>query len=160
MKIFSVFFIIILFLAAVQAQNKLSQKDIESIRQIEKNFETAWLKNDEKGVLDLFWADAILYPNGNTIKGIEGIKKFWFSPSDSVHTLSKYEIKLEDVYGEKNLAYSIGVHDIAWTAVTKGKNDARKFTATRYFVAIYTKRGNQWKIYKRHWSGKLQEVKE
>jgi uncharacterized protein (TIGR02246 family) len=159
MKIFSLILAVGLLFVSIQAQNKLSPKDIESIRQIEKNFETAWLKNDEKGVLALFWDDAILYPNGNTIKGIEGIRKFWFSPSDSVHVLSKYEIKLEDIYGEKNLAYSIGVHDIAWTAVTKGKDDARKFTATRYFVAIYTRRNGQWKIYKRHWSGKLQEVK-
>ncbi len=159
MKTFSVILVIGLLFFSAQAQNKLSNKDIEAIKQIEKNFESAWLKNDEKGVLALFWDDAILYPNGNTIKGIEAIKKFWFSPSDSVHTLSKYEIKLEDIYGEKNLAYSIGVHDIAWTATTKGQNDVRKFVATRYFVAIYVKRNNQWKIYKRHWSGKLQEVK-
>ncbi len=127
---------------------------------IEKNFEAAWLKNDESAVLSLFWDDAMLYPNGNTIKGIAGLKKFWFSPSDSVHTLSEYEIKIEDVYGEKNLAYSIGVHDMAWTATSKGKPDLQKFIATRYFVAIYVRRNGPWKIYKRHWSGKLQEIKE
>lgn len=160
MRVLSLFLTLRLFFVSIQAQNKLSAKDIEAIRQVEKNFESAWLKNDEKGVLALFWDDATLYPNGNTIKGIEAIKKFWFSPSDSIHTLSKYEIKLEDIYGEKNLAYAIGVHDIAWTATTKGKNDARKFVATRYFVSIYVKRNNQWKIHKRHWSGKLQEIKE
>ncbi|NJM53525.1 MAG: nuclear transport factor 2 family protein [Blastocatellia bacterium] len=121
MRVLSLFLTLGLFFVSIQAQNKLAAKDTEAIKQIEKNFESAWLKNDEKSVLALFWDDATLYPNGNTIKGIEGIKKFWFSPSDSIHTLSKYEIKLEDIYGERNLAYAIGVHDIAWTATTKGK---------------------------------------
>jgi uncharacterized protein (TIGR02246 family) len=160
MKILSVFLVIGLFFISVQAQNKLSNKDLEAIKQIEKNFESAFLKNDQKEALSLFWEDAMIYPNGNTFKGISAIKTFFFPPSDTVtHTLSKYEIKLEEIYGEKNLAYSIGTHDIAWTATTKEKSDVQKFTATRYFMAVYTKRDNQWKIYKRHWSGKLQEVK-
>lgn len=70
-------------------------------------------------------------------------KNVFFPLSDAtVHTLSKYEIKLEEIYGEKNLAYSIGTHDIAWTATTTGKPD-QKFIATRYFMAVYIKRNNQ-----------------
>ena len=159
MKILSLFLAIGLLFVSAQAQNKLSNKDIETIKQIEKNFESAFLKNDEKAALSLFWNDATIYPNANTFKGLEAIKTYFFPPSDlTVHALSKYEIKLEEIYGEKNLAYSVGTHDIAWTATTTGKPD-QKFIATRYFMAVYVKRNNQWKIFKRHWSGKLQEVK-
>jgi ketosteroid isomerase-like protein len=142
------------------AQTKLSNKDIESIKQVEKNFEIAWLKNDEKAVLSSFWEDATLYPNGNKpINGIAEIKKFWFTPSDTVDTLSKYDIKIEELYGEKNMAVGIATNDIAWTSETKGKPEVRRFTALRSMMVIYLKRNNQWKIFKRHWSGKLQEVK-
>jgi uncharacterized protein (TIGR02246 family) len=144
----------------IHTQPKLSNKDIEAIKQVEKNFEAAWLKNDEKVVLSSFWEDATLYPNGNKpINGVAEIKKFWFTPSDTVDTLSKYDIKIEELYGEKNMAVGIATNDIAWAAVTKGKTEVRQFTAFRSMMVVYLKRNNQWKIFKRHWSGKLQEVK-
>ena len=55
MKNFSLILFIGLLFVSIQAQNKLSSKDLEAIKQIEKNFEAAWLKNDEKGVFSVSW---------------------------------------------------------------------------------------------------------
>ena len=48
MKFLNLFFVIGLLFAAIQAQNKLSNKDIEAIKKIDETYRTAWLKNDEK----------------------------------------------------------------------------------------------------------------
>lgn len=44
MKILGLFLTIGLFFVSAQAQNKLSNKDIEAIKQIEKHFESAFQK--------------------------------------------------------------------------------------------------------------------
>ena len=54
MRILSTIFMLGLLFVSVQAQNKLSNKDIEVIKQIEETYRTAWLKNDEKTILSLF----------------------------------------------------------------------------------------------------------
>lgn len=102
MKLLSLFFTISLIFVSIQAQNKLSNKDIKAIKQIEETYRTAWLKNDEKTILSLFTDDAMLYPNGNTpVKGKDEMRKFWFVPSDTITTINTYETKIEEIYGEK-----------------------------------------------------------
>lgn len=154
--------VILLFCLAIQiySQGNLSEKDLNSIKMIEKDFANAWLENNEKGVLSLFWDDAMLYANGRKpVKGIAEIKRVWFTTSNRVHKLTKYDTKLDEVYGNKNLAYAIGTNQIEWDSMEKGKPEVRKFTAERHFMAIYVKRKGKWKILRRHWNGKLKEVK-
>ncbi len=160
-KIISMLIILLLFGSAnIHSQGKLSEKDVKNIEKIEQDFAKAWINNDEKGVLSLFWDDAMLYANGRKpVKGIAEIKRVWFTPSDRIHTLTKYNTKLDEVYGDRNLAYAIGTNQIEWDSKEKGKPEVRKFTAERHFLAIYVKRNKQWKILRRHWNGKLKEVK-
>lgn len=102
---FSKISVLVLFLICcfptAYAQNKLSNKDIEVIKKIEETYRTAWLKNDEKTILALFWEDGMLYPNGNTIKGIEGMRKIRFAPSDTITSINTYQTKIDEIYGEK-----------------------------------------------------------
>ena len=107
-----------------------------------------------------FWADAMIYPNGRAaVKGIAEIKKVWFTPSERITKLTKYDTTLEEIYGRKNLAFAVGSNEIAWTSKNKDETEVRRFSAKRNFMAIYEKRNNRWKILRRHWSGKLQEIK-
>ena len=146
--------------AEIYPQKTLSEKDTEAIRQIEESFSEAWLKNDEQGVLSLFWDDAMLYPNGrDAVRGTAGIKKVWFTPSERITILSQYDTTLEEIYGRKNLAFAVGSNEIVWTSKNKDESDSRRFAATRHFMAIYEKRDKKWKILRRHWSGKLREIK-
>lgn len=159
----TIFCLTVFFLAfgntEIYSQGKLSQNDIIAVKKIEKDFTTAWLNKDENGVLDLFWDDAMLYANGRKpVKGIAEIKRVWFTPSETIHTLTRYDTELDEVYGDNNLAYAIGKNDMAWDSQKKGKDEIRKFTAERHFLAIYVKRNGKWKILRRHWNGKLKEV--
>ena len=154
------FGLIILITASIQAQNGLSAKDIEAIKNVEETYRTAWLKNDEKAILSLFTDDATLYPNGNSpVKGKEEMRKFWFAPSDTVTTIKTFEIKIEDVNGSGSYATLTGTNELGWTMENKSKNELKKFVGKGYFISVYVKRNEDWKIFKQFWSGKTEEVK-
>ena len=102
----------------------------------------------------------MLYPNGKTpIRGKEGMQKFWFVPSDTITTINTYETKIEEIYGEKNLAYIVGSNELNWSTEKKDKTELKRFVSKGYFIAVYVKRNKQWKILKQSWSGKTDEVK-
>lgn len=151
-----------IFLAAfgANAQGKLKSSDVAAIKQIEETYRTAWLKNDTETILGLFTEDAVLMPNGNPmVKGKPAMRQFWFAPSDTVTTINKYETNVEQVYGEKNLAYVVGTNEVHWSTENKAKNEFKRFVSTGYFIGIYIKKGKEWKIARQSWSGKNQEVK-
>ena len=152
-------FVIILGASAAFSHADISSRDETEIRNIEKRFSNSWLKNDEEGVLSLFWQNAALYPNGRkAVKGIDEIRRVWFSPRDSIHALSRYETELDEVYGNKRMAFAIGTTRIAWTSRSKDSSKTRRFSAERHFISIYEKRKGTWKILRRHWNGKLKEL--
>lgn len=152
--------IIGLFFVSVRSQGKLEHKDVEAIKQIEETYRTAWLKNDEKTILSLFWIDGMLFPNGNTpVKGIDEMRKFWFAPSDTITTINSYETKIDEIYGEKDLAYAVGTNELHWSTIKRDNTELKRFVSKGYFIAIYVRRNRVWKILKQSWSGKNQEVK-
>jgi ketosteroid isomerase-like protein len=160
MKLLSLFFVCNLFFVSIQAQNKLSNRDLDAIKQIEETYRTAWLKNDEKTILSLFWDEAMLYPNGNTpVKGKSEMQKFWFAPSDTITTINQYETQIDEIYGDKNLAYLTGTNELYWSTEKKDKTELKRFISKGYFIGVYVKRGKEWRILKQFWSGKTQEVK-
>lgn len=159
MKVLTLIISIGLLFVSAQAQSKLKSKDVEAIKQIEETYRTAWLKNDEKAILALFWEDGMLYPNGNTpVKGIDGMRKFWFAPSDTITTIDVYETKVDEIFGEKGLAYAVGTNELHWSTEKKDKTERKRFISKGYFIGIYVKRNDSWKILKQSWSGKTQEV--
>ena len=148
------------FVVSIQAQIKLSNKDIEAIKQIEETYRTAWLKNDEQQILSLFTDDATIYPSGfPPAKGKEAMRNFWFAPWDSVTTINDYEVKISEVFGEKNLAVAVGENNLLWAIEKKDKTSLRQYRSTGYFTVIYVKTDKTWKILKRHWSNKTEEIK-
>ncbi len=158
MRILSLIFIALLLFISALAQSKLSDKDTEAIKQIKETYRTAWLENDEKTILSLFWDDATLYPNGlSPRKGKEAMKEFWFAPSDTVTTITGYQITVEDVFGEKNTAYVSGSSELAWTMTNK--TESKKYGSNGLFLTVFVKRNKEWKIYKHIWNGRLEEIK-
>ena len=151
---------LVLFTVSIQAQNNLSAKDLEAIKNIRETYRTAWLKNDEEKILSLFTDDATLYPNGNSpVKGKAEMRKFWFSPWDTITTISSYEITVEDINGNKNYAALTGSSKLVWTMENKSKNELKRYVSNSYFISVYVKRGKDWKIFKQFWSGKTEEIK-
>jgi uncharacterized protein (TIGR02246 family) len=152
--------LITIFAVAIQAQNNLPAKDIEAIKSVQETYRAAWLKNDEKTVLSLFTETATLYPNGNKpVKGKDEITKFWFAASDTVTTINSFEIKIEDLTGNKNLAVLTGSNALQWTSEKKDKSETKRFVSKGYFISIYVKRGADWKILSQLWNAKTEEIR-
>lgn len=144
---------------SAQAQSGLPAKDIEAVRSVEETYRAAWLKNDEKTILSLFADDAALYPNGGApVKGKEEIRKFWFAPSDTVTTIKSFEIKIEDVSGDRNYATVTGANEIGWTIENKNNRETKRFVSKGYFISVYVRRGRDWKFYKQFWTSKTEEI--
>lgn len=157
-NLIALIFLIAIFALAVRAQINLTAKDIEAIKRVEEKYRAAWLKNDEKMILALFADDAALYPNGNApVKGKTEIQKFWFAPSDTKTTITRFEIKIEDVSGDRNYATATGANEIGWTSEKKAER--KRFVSKGYFISVYVREGRDWKFYKQFWTGKTEEIK-
>jgi uncharacterized protein (TIGR02246 family) len=151
---------IALFGPSARSQNNLTAKDIEAIKAVEEMYRAAWLKNDEKTILSLFTEDATLYPNGNQpIKSKAEIRKFWFAPSDTITTINTFEVKIEDVTGDKNYATLTGTNEIRWTSEKKEMAETKRFVSKGYFISVYVRREQNWKFFKQFWNGKTEEIK-
>lgn len=162
MRKHSIFIAIFIFALSftIRAQDGLQTKDIEAIKNIMENYRTAWLKNNEKTVLSLFTDDASLYPNGNKpVKGKDEITKFWFAPSDTITTINAFEIKIEDISGDKNYATVIGSNELKWSSEKKDKTELKHYLSKGYFMTIYVKRNKEWKIFRQFWNAKTEEIK-
>ena len=154
------FVLLIIFAAAVQAQNDLPAKDAETVKAQQETYRTAWLKNDEKAVLSLFADAATLYPNGGKpVKGKDEITKFWFAPSDTITTINAFEIKIEDLQGSGNFAVLTGSNELQWTSENRDRTGRKRFVSKGYFITVYTKRGTDWKILSQFWNAKTEEIK-
>ena len=152
--------LLFVFAAAVQAQDNLSAKDIEAIKAVQETYRTAWLKNDEKTILELFTGDAVLYPNGNKpVRGKDEITKFWFAPSATITTINSFDIKIEDLAGNGNFAVLTGSNELQWTSEKRDKSQLKRFVSKGYFITVYTKRGKEWKIISQFWNAKTEEIK-
>ena len=152
--------IYILSLFSISAQSSLAEPDIESIKQVEESFRTAWLKNDEKTIMSLFTEDATMYPSTMApVKGKSELYKFWFAPSDSVTSITAFKEKIEEINGSGNYATLIGSNELAWTTEKKDKSVIKRYLSKGYFIVVFVKQGQDWKMLKRFANGKTEEIK-
>ena len=157
MRIILATVVLLIFPIVIQAQSKLSKSDVIKIEKIKEAYRAAWLANDEKGVLSLFWDDAALYPNGLAPqKGIKAVKEFWFAPSDTKTTITNYSITTDEIIGIKNFASASGSSVLEWTM--ENINGVKRYRSKGLFLTLFLKRNKVWKIYKHIWNGKLEEI--
>lgn len=134
-------------------------RDVAAIREIEETFRTAWLKNDEKTILSLFWEEASLYPGGGTpLKGIGAVQKYWFGPSEVVTTIDRFDVDIEAVEGTDTFATVTGYDFIHWSTAKKNGSERKQFISKGSFVALYTKKNSRWRMHKRFAASKTEEI--
>jgi ketosteroid isomerase-like protein len=152
---------VFVFLAiSVQAQNKLSKKDIKSIKEIKETYRISWLEDDSRTILSLFAEDATIYPNGLSPRvGKKALNDFWFTPSDSKTVITDYKIDLEEINGEKNLAFATGSTEIKWNTTHKN-GDAKNYSSKGNFLTVFSKHNGKWEIIRHIWNGKFEEIKK
>lgn len=160
LKVLSILFLITASASFARAQTALPVKDVEAIKAVQAAYRQAWLRNDETAILSAFTDDAVFFPNGGSpVRGKAAIRKFWFAPSATVTTITRFDDEIEEVIGEGDLAAVTGTNIIYWTTEDKAKKDTKKFIGRSTFVALVVRRATGWKIYKQFWNSKTEEVK-
>jgi len=111
----------------------LSAEDSAAVRAVLERYRATWLANDEIGVLSTFARDAFLMPahGSRPVTGMSAIKQYWWPPSTTKTTITKFVQKLDEVGGNESIAYARGTSDVEWSSEDKGvmqnwRNDGAK----------------------------------
>ena len=138
--------------AAYGADESLSAKDIEAIRQVHHRYESTWLKGDNDGVRSLFTEDSVLLPPHSSAPrvGRSGMDAFWFPPGAPPTKVTKLTLVIKDIGGDGRIAYVWGTDEVAWVTVQDGKESITSHKGT--FLNVLKKQANgEWKISHHMW---------
>ena len=109
--------------AADAAGAPLAAADQAAIRAADTAFSTAAGAGDAAGLAAMYVPDASLMPpNAATVRGREGIQKFWGGFVDAYRV--NIALKAEEVEGHGDLAYSRGRYTLDLTPKAKGPGAA------------------------------------
>lgn len=121
-------------------------------RQPLKPYRTAWLANDRKAVLATLTNDAVLLPShgASPVVGIAAIEKYWFAPGGPPTTVTGLEITVEQVDGNRTLAYARGEDRVSWT-VTENGQARHHFHPGTYLNVMKKLPDGSWRIQAHMW---------
>jgi len=144
---------------AANKDDTLTPDDEKAIKLTIETYRTAWLANDNKGVLKTFTHDAVLQPAHGTpaIVGIDAIEKYWFAPGGPPTVLTKLNITVDRVGGNRGLAFARGLDGVAWTVTEGGKVRHYSHPGT-YLNVMKRMPDGSWKIHVHMWDDGPQRV--
>ncbi len=137
----------------------LTIKDERAIKATIEAYRTAWLANDEKGVLKTFTSDAILMPahGAAAVVGIGEIRKYWFTPGGPPVTINELNITVDQINGNGTLAYARGFDGVAWSWTENGK--LRKHSHPGTYLNVMKKLPDgSWRIQVNMWDDGPEKV--
>ena len=155
LKIFPFLFLLLVPMPLL-GQSPLTNDDIGKIREVHRQYERAWLKNDADAVRSLFTEDSVLLPHhGDPPRiGRKDLDAFWFPPDSPPTTIDKLELHLTEIGGEGRIAYVWGTDEVAWTTVQNGKSTKVHNVGT--FLNVLKKQADgSWKISHHVWDDPL-----
>lgn len=158
-RAFSILAFLVLGACSVYSQGGLTEKDKASIKRIKETYRVSWLRNDKEKILSLFAGDAAIYPNGlSPQRGSEAVAAFWFGPGPTQTVINEYQIVVDEIDGERTLAFAVGSSKIKWTMTDKSSKESKRYASTGNFLTVFSKRGGEWKIVRHIWNGKFEEI--
>jgi uncharacterized protein (TIGR02246 family) len=130
----------------------LSPADKNAIKTTIEAYRTAWLANDAKGVLKTFTDDAVLLPahGSPAVVGIEAIEKYWFTPGSPPTTITGLDITVDEVGGNRTLAFARGLDSVAWTVTENGGTRRHSHSGT-YLNLMKKLPDGSWRIQVHMW---------
>ncbi len=159
-------FISFLFCASVSSgagsrseADGLTADDEKAIRATIETYRTAWLANDSKGVLKTFTDDAVLLPahGSPAVVGITAIEKYWFTPGGPPTTVTELNISVDQVGGNRTLAFARGLDSVAWTVTHDGRTLRHSHPGT-YVNVMKKLPGGSWRIQVHMWDDGPEQV--
>lgn len=148
-----------LFLAAANSVSAakgqsggLTADDENAIKATIAAYRTAWLANDAQGVLETFTDDAVLLPahGAPAVVGMAAIKVYWFTPGGPVTTITELNITVDQVRGNRTLAFAHGLDSVAWTVTHEGATRRHAHAGT-YLNVMKKLADGSWRIQAHMW---------
>ncbi|MEO9484464.1 MAG: nuclear transport factor 2 family protein [Ekhidna sp.] len=135
-------------------KSAFSERDLDAVNQIRRDYINGWLAGDSETVLGIFAEDATIIPSGvSPIVGKGEIKKYWFPNNGSETIIHSYEVDLLELHVSDSMAYSLEKGTINFT-YTFGEVTMTKET-TSYASSIFRKKSeDRWEVISRMWTTK------
>lgn len=143
----------LLIAACAAPAAKFSREDEAAVRALEEGYRAAWLANDSAAVMAVLSRDAVLMPAGvRPLIGDSSIRAFWWPEDGSRTTITAYEISIDEVDGDGDLAFVRGRGTIDFTYRTPSGGTS-ELTSEAVHLSV-ARRGNdgEWRIARRVWS--------
>lgn len=130
----------------------LNVNDLAQLRALDSAFVRGWLEDDTVAVLGLFAPDAVLLPpNSAPVSGIPAIRAWWW-PADGSHTtITAFERTMEEIGGNRDLAYIRARASLAWKLVKGGKT-TRQTSRANDLLLLVRDRWGTWKVTRQMWT--------
>lgn len=130
----------------------LTPNDENAIKATIEAYRTAWLANDAKSVLNTFTDDAALLPAHGTpaVVGITAIEKYWFTPGGPPTTVTRLDITVDQIGGNRTLAFARGLDSVGWTVTQNGVTH-RHFHPGTYLNVMKKVPDGSWRIQVHMW---------
>ena len=137
---------------SVKHPDALTASDQTSIKATIEAYRSAWLINDSKGVLKTFTEDAVLMPaqGAPAVVGIAAIEKYWFTPGGPPTTITEFTITVDQIGGNRDLAFVRGLDNVGWT-VTENGVTRRHFHPGTYLNVMKRLSDGSWRIEAHMW---------
>jgi len=135
-----------------QSRLSLTDGDRTAIRAINTTFVNAWLKDDASSVLSVFADDAILLPpNSEPVEGLQAIRSYWFPDDGSVTKIDSFDRHIDEIGGNKDLAFLRGTARLSWTYKKDGKTTSQSSRSTDLLILRRSARG-KWLVIRQIWN--------
>ena len=138
----------------------LSPADEAKVRGVIRDYEKAWLANDEEGVMRLFTEDAVLLPHHGVEPraGKSAARAFWFPKGGPPTTVTELTHTIDEIGGSGDLAFVRGHSRVAWTTGL-GAEAKKSGNAGTVLVLLRRQPDGSWRISHQMWDDPPNQVR-
>lgn len=131
---------------------ELPPNEVAKIRAVVREYETAWLANDEEGVMRLFSEDAVLLPHHGVEPqvGKKAARAFWFPKTGPPTAVTELSHTIDEIGGSGDIAYLRAHSRVAWTSGA-GADAKKSGNAGTLLVLLRRQPDGSWRISHQMW---------
>lgn len=149
---------VIILIISCNTGNKngqVSNKDLEELKTLHKNYQKYWLENDSTKVVNLFSEDGAIIPpgnNGDYITGRKAIGGWWFTKNaDTTYPITVFNYVKDTLLESSDLPMWQGVAEFEWKTMVHDSVISEYSSVTNFFT-ICKKENGEWKIFRQIWN--------
>ncbi|MBT8477841.1 MAG: nuclear transport factor 2 family protein [Gemmatimonadetes bacterium] len=143
----------LLAFVACAPSDGFTDEDKLAVRALEEAYRTGWLANDSAAVMATLAPGVVLMPAGvPPLIGDSAIRDYWWPSDGSQTTVHSYEITVEEVEGNGDLAYLRGRGSLFFTYRDAAGDETQLTSEAVHLSVAHRSEGGTWRIARRAWS--------